>query len=345
MSFRKINYKLRPAKTVERKMITESFRKLSAFNHISDYQYIGFGSIYFVDFVLFHKHLGIKKMISIEKDANAQSRVEFNKPFSCIDMHFDTSSNVLPKLELDRPSIIWLDYDGKLSTDCLSDLSTTCSNLAPGSVLMATLNVQAESIINIAKDEKQEEGDDDEIYVSVGKEEIFEHRLKILEEQISRYKIPADIEAKDLTPNGLPKLIARILENEISSALDTRNLGLDDTEYLYFKQLYNIKYEDGAAMLTFGGIIVSADQLDTFDSANFFELPYCTPEKDAFHIKIPNLTTKEVVLLDSQIHEAYDFKDLSLKAIPKPLKFINSSEIKSYAEIYRFYPTFTESIW
>src|SRR6266851_4701805 len=37
---------MRPAKSIERKMLAESFRRLHPFQRINEYRYIGFGSIY-----------------------------------------------------------------------------------------------------------------------------------------------------------------------------------------------------------------------------------------------------------------------------------------------------------
>src|SRR5690349_11519838 len=116
-SYEHINYSLRPAKHVERKMLVESFRKLSEFDAIRNYRYIGFGSIYFSDFHLLHKSLGITNMLSIEKDEHNQSRFEFNSPFDCVDIKFGMSDAILPTLEWENiPTIIWLDYDGKLKS-------------------------------------------------------------------------------------------------------------------------------------------------------------------------------------------------------------------------------------
>ena len=74
----KLDYRLRPAKSIERKMLAESFRRLSQFGRVDLYRYVGFGSLYFSDFLLFHKLLGFKHMLSIEKsdDSNVQSRFE-----------------------------------------------------------------------------------------------------------------------------------------------------------------------------------------------------------------------------------------------------------------------------
>ena len=58
-SGRAINYSSRPAKGVERKLICELVDKFPKPNSINKYRYIGFGSFYFADFILFHNQLNI----------------------------------------------------------------------------------------------------------------------------------------------------------------------------------------------------------------------------------------------------------------------------------------------
>lgn len=108
-SYEKINYSLRPAKNIERKMLCETLQRLSFIQKLEKYRYIGFGSTYFSDFNLLHRLLGISKMISIEKDKKNKDRFEFNKPFSCIEMKFGSSNEVLPMLKWKEPSIVWVD--------------------------------------------------------------------------------------------------------------------------------------------------------------------------------------------------------------------------------------------
>src|ERR1035438_1696889 len=104
-SYRAINYSLRPAKAVERKMMGEAFRRLHPFQRIEDYRYVGFGSIYFSDFQAVHRTLGISDMVSIEKNVSAEACFEFNKPYRSIELIFGNSSVVLPKLPWDKPTI------------------------------------------------------------------------------------------------------------------------------------------------------------------------------------------------------------------------------------------------
>lgn len=63
---RPVNYRLRPAKNIERKMMGEVFGRLSAVEPLKAYQYVGFGAEFFSDFALYHQTLGIADMSSIE---------------------------------------------------------------------------------------------------------------------------------------------------------------------------------------------------------------------------------------------------------------------------------------
>ena len=127
-SYESINYSLRPAKNIERRMLCEAFRKLSEFERLDRYRYIGFGSTFFSDFSLFHKSLRITDSISIEKDVQNHERFEFNRPYRCIRIEFGESNEVLPKLAWDVKTIVWLDYDYTLEqwSICLR-LITTCN--------------------------------------------------------------------------------------------------------------------------------------------------------------------------------------------------------------------------
>jgi len=60
-SYLKVAYDLRPAKQIERRMFIDGLQRLAlAGFDIGDYQYTGFGSIFFVDFILFHNYWACK---------------------------------------------------------------------------------------------------------------------------------------------------------------------------------------------------------------------------------------------------------------------------------------------
>ena len=65
-SGKRIDYSLRLQKNIERKIFGDIVRSLSYFGPVDDYRYIGFGSYYYQDFMMFHKDFNIHKGVSIE---------------------------------------------------------------------------------------------------------------------------------------------------------------------------------------------------------------------------------------------------------------------------------------
>jgi len=141
-SSRRVPYDLRPRKQVERRMMIYVFQLLAESGfHISTYRYVGFGAFFFVDFILFHRFLGITDLISIEHDENSKKRVLFNRPFKNIIVEFKSSSDYIPYMDRDKPHILWLDYDSPIASDQLADLETAVSIASAGSIVIATFDV------------------------------------------------------------------------------------------------------------------------------------------------------------------------------------------------------------
>ena len=142
-SYRLIDYTLRPAKFAERKMLCDMLSRLKAFGSLENYWYIGFGSIWFADCVLFHRTLGIEHMISIEKETAHKARFVFNKPYRSIELNMGNSAQILPNLDCwGLRSIIWLDYDDPLSPSILDDVRTVATRAGSGTALIVTVQAQ-----------------------------------------------------------------------------------------------------------------------------------------------------------------------------------------------------------
>jgi hypothetical protein len=310
-SYRKVNYSLRPGKCVERKMLCETFRRLTSFATLEDYYYIGFGSTYFSDFSLFHKSLNITRMSSIERDTFSKERFIFNRPFKCIEIHFGESNSILPGLSWqDSRTISWLDYDGKLDSNVLSDINTVFSSALSGSVVLLSVN---------AKPSKP--GD----------------RLKDLRRRlIDENKIPTHIREKDLSGWGMAKVCREIINNEIEETIIDRNGGIDPDEKLTYKQLFNFHYKDGSEeMLTVGGIVYSQRESQKLEDCNFYQLDFIKSDSEPYTILVPNLTYREIRFLDTHL-PIPNVNSVSLPGVP-------SSDIESYVSIYRYFPTFAEA--
>lgn len=315
-SFRLINYSLRPAKAVERKMLCDLFRRLEPFGRIETYRYIGFGSIYFSDFQIFHQILGISDMVSIEKNGDYWPRFEFNKPFRCVDLKPGHSNVVLPSLDWSKRSIVWLDYDGKLNKEVLADIATFCSGAVTGSIILISVNVEPDRA-NVASPEEQNEV-----------------RLKLLAEAIGDDKVPVDIKGADLRAGGFASVCRRVIDNEIHSLLNARNGPLNSDFKLSYKQLINLTYSDDAQMLTIGGVVFEKQHQKLVDQCSFHELFFVHDGVDPIKIRAPKFTQKEIRALNAKLpHGGAD--EVVLPGVPE-------TDINEFSKIYRYYPSFGE---
>lgn len=152
-SFRKVHYGLRPAKQVERRMLIDALLLLdeSGFR-IRDYIYLGMGSVHFVDFAMFHKFLGIQEMISVEAAASLERRIKFNRPYANAVQTIvgKEIGDVLSVITDKNTYLVWLDYDNVLSDYMLRDITLAVSRLAPGSILLATIDTELPKSTTVA---------------------------------------------------------------------------------------------------------------------------------------------------------------------------------------------------
>lgn len=326
-SYEKINYSLRPAKTVERKMICESLRRLHSFAKIETYKYVGFGSTYFSDFQLFHRALGINDMLSIEKDVDTQERFEFNKPYQCVRLDFRSSSEVLSELDLQARAILWLDYDGKLEMSILSDIDTVCSKVSSGSVLIVSVNVTSNN--------EPEEADRKKYTSETGLS--FDKDIFRLHEFSKRVGDCSDVKGSDLRGKGLAKISRQFIQNTIESALSDRNGVLSVEKKLYHRQIFNFHYSDGAKMLTVGWLIFEENDREKLNACSFNELHFVRDGEEAYVITVPCLTLNEMRYLNAHL-PLIGASTVTLSGVPP-------SDIEQYAKLYRYFPIFTEAVF
>uniref|UniRef100_A0AAU1ZZV6 Methyltransferase n=1 Tax=Streptomyces sp. NBC_00093 TaxID=2975649 RepID=A0AAU1ZZV6_9ACTN len=265
-----IDYQIRPSKAVQRHMIVDVCRRLTAMARLEDYQYVGFGALEFVDFHLVHRALNITSMISIEADSNSIQRYLFNRPFKTVQVVPGRSSVVLPDLSWDRLSIVWLDYTQRLNDEVISDVALLCGRLQPGSVLFVTLNAHPEGRI----DQRREA-----LVANVGEE-----------------RIPANVTDESLALWGLARTQHTILTDVIIKGLRDRQISAD------WRQVVDIHYADGAKMQTFGGIVVGPGSTIAFDNCRFKELDFVrTSGEEPYLVRVPILTAKERRALEEQV--------------------------------------------
>lgn len=325
-SYRIINYALRPAKGIERRMLCAAFERLHPFQRIQDYRYVGFGSIYFTDFQLLHRELGITDMLSIEQDVSAKACFRFNRPYKCIRLKFATSAEVLPTLNWRRRTILWLDYDDRLNMSILGDIATVCLRATSGSLLVISVNAQP--------DAEPSKEDRDLYQEETGKPfDLKDYRLRVAKQLIGE-KLPAGTSGADLRGQELARVFREIINNEIAEQLSIRNAMLPAEDRISYRQLFNFRYKDGASMLTVGGILYAAAEEQAVTACGFDTLPFIQSGSGHCSIKAPCLTAKEIRHLNSQLPTR---PAVRLRAPGVPL-----ADIQRYSEVYRYFPTFGE---
>lgn len=327
-SYRDINYSLRPAKAIERKMLCDAFRRVHPFAKVETYRYVGFGSIYFSDFHLFHRALGIDKMLSIEKDAYARECFEFNKPYKCVEMDFRCATAVLPELNWDEKMIIWLDYDGKLDLDILSDIDSVCARIGSGSLLVVTVNVHP--------DRDPDEKGRQEYTTQTGLPfDLNKYRLWQLCARLND-AVPPELEGESLRGKGVSTFCRKLIDSRIKENLSIRNYALNHDDKIVYQQVFNFNYSDGALMLTVGGVFCQNSERIKFEAGSFDDLHFVRKEEQAYAIEVPCLTMTEMRHINAQLpHVLPDA--LNIPGVPP-------SDVQQYAKIYRYFPTFTEAI-
>lgn len=310
-TFAVVDYRLRPAKHAERTMLIDLFRRLR-FGAIEGYQYVGFGSVAFVDFKMVHRALGITHLISIEDVSEPSDKARFrkNKPLRNIKLKFGNSTAVLPTIDFTRPSIVWLDYDGSLSRSMANDMATVVRNVPSGSFLGITLTT---SFRHGTPAKEQAE------FARLKAEfhEYVDPSIKMLTFQNGKHHA-------EFARNALGDLLKRSLADENSGLSDP----LDRREA---RQVCYFKYSDGAPMITIGWMIVAARDLPKFDECRFEDLPFARFGDIAFKVIIPKITPMEIREMERGLP--------NLLTSPH-LRWIPQIEREAFAGIHRYLPSF-----
>ena len=300
-------------------MFSEAFRRLSKFSAVESYQYVGMGSLWFSDFIHFHRSLGISHMISIEHGIAHKTRFEFNKPFAGIDLRFGSTGTELPKIDWSLRTIAWLDYDNALALSMLADARTVAGKASSGSVLI--LSVQCEDPPTVV------DTDDDEAEK--------QRAVLNIEELRSTYgtaRVPSTATDADLKGWKLAKLIRAMMLSEITEALAAVNMSRPLLQKLEFRQIMAFDYADGAKMTTIAGVFFDRGQAAIFASCGFNELDFYRDGNDALRLDVPVLTPREMRDLETRLPLA---PGASIQPGCMP-----PSDASAYGRLYRYLPSF-----
>lgn len=247
-------------------MIVDACRRLTAIAALESYQYVGFGGLEFIDFVEFHRGLGVQKMTSIERDTNIQHRIEFNKPYNSIRILMGEARNELPQIDWSVLAITWLDYTDVLTTDILRDVEFVVRSSQPGSIVVVTVNGAATGV-------------------------ALPDRLENLRARLGNL---LDDGTSDADMNGWGPVAAqrRIIQGVAHAACR-------EAHGMPFRQLFNFHYADDAKMLTWGGVVTAPPIDRCIDLCRFDDLHFIRTADDPFEIRVPFLTEREISFLET----------------------------------------------
>ncbi len=325
-SYEKFNYALRPSKQVERKLIIETLHYLghNAGYSTKDYAYVGFGSVYYTDFILFHKYLYINDMICVE-GSDIPRRMKFNKPYLFIEVRMGKVSTVLPELNFERKYVVWLDYD--LGVDygpwqeepsILDDVAAFAAKLLPGSFLIITAEAEPR-LTNTKEYENLSVSKRDSILVDI----LNTNYADLLEKRIRK---------ADLTRKEMPRIVSGLLRRQLSSSV------LRNYHCVKFRQLFNFNYADGAQMVTVGGLIDRRKALDSLKRSRVYSFPFVHGGKRPVSISVPPLTVREKEAIDAQIEKISRASSINLDIE------LHKRLLANYLKYYKHYPIYHEAI-
>lgn len=311
-SFNAINYSLRPSKSIQRQVVFEGVRRLQNDLEYEGLIYVGFGSVWFTDFMLAHKVLGIDEMVSIEADPIGFQRALFNAPFSTVVVREGMSSVVLPELLSDdnyraKPWLIWLDYDYELNEGVRDDIRLVIEHAPANSLLLATFN-GLETKYGAAPDRPD--------------------RLK----EILGAVLPDNLPKADFKKDRLQSLLAdRTLDFMQSVAADLARPG-------GFVPAFRFLYQDGAPMVTVGGLLPKKGAAAIAKDIVQSETWQCMPSEP---VKAPHLTNKEAAVLQALLPRDSALTRADVQALGFDL---HEEELRAFQSHYREYPSFAQIV-
>ena len=311
-SFDAVNYSLRPSKSIQRQIVFEGVRALQLGLDLKNLVYVGFGSIWFTDFVMAHKLLGIDDMVSIESHEIGYSRAKFNSPLKTVIVKKGFSSEVLPTLYVDnkyagRPWMVWLDYDYELRESIKSDIRSVIENAPGDSILLVTFD---------GKDGRYGEAPD--------RPGLLRTVLgTVVPDELSKEACEGEQMRDTLADLALGYMGATAAENSRPGG---------------FVPAFRAIYQDGAPMVTVGGVLPALENAQTAKSLVGQASWPCRPTKP---IRAPHLTIREAAALQSQLPCNQKLSRADVQALGFDLEV---EQIEAFENYYRQYPAFAQII-
>jgi hypothetical protein len=306
-----VAYDLRPAKQAERRMLLDFLKCASETGiGISDCRYVGMAGNKFYDFHLLYRYLGVRKMISLERDTAAHARSRFNCPYDFIKVEQTTAAEFLAADTDQSPTIYWLDYDDGLTGDIVADITSLGSKMVLRGFAFITINAEPRGILI---------------------NQSSEQRLEHFQETLGDFSI--ELTATDMENSQFSSTVHGILLAAFRNAFAARKDG-------EFQPLFQVQYRDTSIMTTIGGCFCAPRQSRRIQERMDVNLPFLL-KAEPYRIRNLNLTERERVLFDLAVtrHRSNSRSANSLRSLG-----FGQEDFVAYRDLIRFLPRYYESI-
>ena len=309
-----VNYSLRPSKNIQRQLAFAGIRTLMSRLNMTSAMYIGFGSIWFTDFVMAHNILDIDQMISMENNETVFRRAKFNAPYASVSVRKGSSSEVLPTLyddvELNTiPWVIWLDYDSAFDENAVDDTRTAIERSPTGTILLVTFNG---------------------VSWKYGKRS--KHRLGRLRDLFGSV-VSDDLDLESCDRENVKVTLANLAIDFMKAVAATaRRPG-------GFVPAFRLIYRDSADMVTVGGVLPTSSNMAATARQLVESQDWKSRPDEA--IVSPLLTMREAKALQAQLPSS----DTLTKELVRTLGFdLEEEQIRVFQRYYKEYPAFAQIV-
>lgn len=308
-SFVRANFAVRLNKGIERKLIFRVLGHLADRFPLPTYKYLGMGSMWFMDFLLADRHLGIKRMVSFEFNQADANRARSNIPLSVIRVRSGEIGAHLRRVKMEKDrSVCWLDFDNPVDDENLDTSTEAAGRMRSGSVLIVTVAAKKPP-----------------------------HTTTLTREQWLRERfldaVPATLPARyfdDENLNAYPTHLAELLQEMLREALRTSS---GDRSY---KPLFAFVYRDGRSMVTVGGMVVNPRDAIRLATSAAVKLDYV--HSNVTVLEAPLLTAREKALLDTLLPSPR----ISVRRARRFGVRLPPEMLAAYTRWFREYPLFAE---
>ncbi len=215
------------------------------------------GAYEFIDFQLFHRALGVDRMVSVErKDV---TRHTFNRPFATVEILQGQIGDLIRggRVDLRGPTILWLDYVERLSANIVADVQDAVRKMNGPSMLIVTVS---------ARNDDKVDGSAERLIERVGRDWV---QIDEGDDESARGESLAENQRLALTAAIADSLNERLVSDSSWS------------------QVLNVSYADGVTMQTLAGMILDTTR-DVPPAEQIFRgRDYFTPDSAPLDLRVP----------------------------------------------------------